>query len=87
METVERAEAGTLLAFIMSRRNETAMTKSKSEPVSSAPAPCIGIPAKARRFFSAAFSARSGYMQFRKPKEEVFVGYESSWPSSYKKLH
>ncbi len=63
------------------------MTKSKTEPVSSAPVLSIGLSAKARRLLFAAFSARFGYLPMRKAKEEVFVGYESSWPASYKKLH
>jgi len=75
------------LCFYQSRRNKAAMVSGKKRSVSSAPASCAGFPEKARRFFFKTVSARYGNSEQRKQKDEVFVGYESSWPPSYKKLH
>ncbi len=63
------------------------MVRDKSKDSSSVPAITIGFSERARRFFFETISVRYGGLGRRNRKEETFLGYESSWPASYKKLH
>jgi hypothetical protein len=81
------AEFWHIPCFYYKQEDEAAMVRDKSKDSPSVPAIAIGFSERARRFFFETLSARYGDLGWRSKKEEIFLGYESSWPASYKKLH
>jgi hypothetical protein len=87
LETMGLLPTGMFLAPIYGQEDETVMVWEKSRETSSVPVITIGFSERARRFFFGTLSARCVRLDWRKQKDEEFLGYESSWPDSYKKLH